>query len=141
MKTTDKFTEVIEEHLKFRAFTDPLFAETLKKPNKNIDDCITYILNTVKSSGSNGFTDDEIFNMAVHYYDEDDIKVGAKMSRSNVVVNHNKLTTQEIADAKQKAIDTVIREQKEKMLKKPVKTTSKPVAEAKKDPTAPATLF
>ncbi|MBP9481471.1 MAG: hypothetical protein KBF15_08460, partial [Parabacteroides sp.] len=38
------------------------------KPEKNIDDCVTYILNEVKKSGCNGFADDEIYSMAVHYY-------------------------------------------------------------------------
>ncbi len=46
-----------------------------KKPNKNIEECITYILNEVQKSGCNGFDDDDellrawlekIFSMAVH---------------------------------------------------------------------------
>lgn len=89
MKTTDNFKKVIQNHLEQLAVNDSLFAETLKKKNKNIDDCITYILNQVKASGCSGFADDEIFEMAVHYYDEDDIKPGAKISSANVVVNHS----------------------------------------------------
>lgn len=124
MKTTSSFKDTIQEHLNFRAFTDELFAETLKKPNKSIDECIQYILKTVKDSGNNGFEDKEIFGMAIHYYDEDDV-VGPKdpVSRSKVVVNHHvKLTPQEIKDAKQKAINEVIQEEKDKMRKKPAKT-------------------
>lgn len=86
MKGTDQFKEVIQQHLNKVAQNDPLFAKTLAKPNKNIDDCITYILNTVQKTGRNGFTDDEVFGMAIHYYDEDDIKPGAKIS-AKVVVN------------------------------------------------------
>ena len=67
--------------------TDPLFAPNLMKPNKNIEECITYILNEVQKSGCNGFDDDEIFSMAVHYYDEDDIEVGKAVS-CQVAVNH-----------------------------------------------------
>ncbi|MCW0484044.1 PcfK-like family protein [Gaoshiqia sediminis] len=87
MKSTDNFKKVIEAHLQHRASMDPLFAVTLKKENKNIDDCITYILNTVHKSGCNGFTDDEVFGMAAHYYDEDNIEVG-KPINARVVVNH-----------------------------------------------------
>lgn len=124
MKTTDSFKRTIEKHLKFKAFTDPLFAVALKKENKNINDCITYILNTVKDSKIEGFEDKEIFNMATHYYDEDDIKPGKNISRGSVVVNHQvKLTEEEIAEAKKKAIDSVISEQREKMKKKSVKKT------------------
>ncbi len=140
MKSTDRFKTVIEDHLKFRAFTDPLFAKTLKKKGKNIDDCIKYVLNTVQESKCNGFEDDEIFNMAVHYYDEDDIELG-KTSSMNVVVNHQvKLTDEEIADAKKKAIANVISEAEIKMRKKPKKATViiKPETEDKSNPT---TLF
>ena len=51
-----------------RALNDELFAVSFRKPNKSIDDFIIYILNTVQKSGCNGFTDDEVYSMAVHYY-------------------------------------------------------------------------
>ena len=144
-KGTDKFKTAIQEHLNYRGFSDPLFAETLKKENKNINDCIKYILNQVKKSGANGFEDNEIFNMAVHYYDEDNIKIDGGVERMNVVVNHKvELTDKEIADAKQKAIDDVISEQRNKMLKKPkVKITNPIKEEVKKNAgdSAIGTLF
>lgn len=87
MKASINFTSTIENHLKALAAGDPLFAATLKKPNKNINDCCTYILNEVQKTKRNGFTDDEIFGMAIHYYDEDDVKVG-KAVNARVVVNH-----------------------------------------------------
>ena len=82
----DPFKEAIVSHLQELAATDELFAKTISKPNKNIDDCATYILNTVKISGRQGFADDEIFGMAIHYYDEDSIVVGEKIS-ARVIVN------------------------------------------------------
>lgn len=88
MKASPHFKTAIQNHLNGLAANDELFAETLKKPKKNIDDCITYIFNQVKASGCNGFADEEIFGMAVHYYDEDDIKVGKPIS-GTVVVNHS----------------------------------------------------
>ena len=48
MKGTEHFTRTIAEYLNQRAATDPLFAPNLMKPNKNIEDCVTYILNEVK---------------------------------------------------------------------------------------------
>lgn len=87
-KGTDLFKMTIEVYLNGRAEQDPLFAETLKKESKNIDDCITYILNQVKASGCQGFDDSEVYNMAVHYYDEDGIDIG-KPIHGNVIVNHS----------------------------------------------------
>jgi len=103
MKTTDNFKKVIKEHLDSVAAKDPLFASIYKKEDKNIDSCITYILNTVQKSGSNGFSDDEIFGMAMHYYDEDKIEVG-KPVNAKVIVNQTiELTPEEIEQAKEKA--------------------------------------
>lgn len=69
MKTTNHFKNTIQTYLEQRAQTDALFEWTYtSKENKNIDDCCTYILNEVHKSGCNGFADDEIFSMAVHYY-------------------------------------------------------------------------
>lgn len=87
MKGTEQFTRTIAEYLNGRAMTDPLFAPNLQKPHKNIEECILYILSEVQRSGCNGFADEEIYSMAVHYYDEDDIAVD-KVAGCNVVVNH-----------------------------------------------------
>lgn len=138
MKTTERFKDVIEEHLKYCAFKDPLFAESLKKPGKNLDDCVTYILNTVQKSGSAGFTDEEIFGMAKHYYDEDDIDVGKPVNRGKVVVNHHiKLTQAEKEEARKKAIDELVEEEKSRMRKskKPQKTEDKKAEDSSAGPT------
>lgn len=74
MKTTNHFKNTIQSYLEDRAKSDELFAASYAKPNKNIDECCNFILGEVQKSGCNGFSDDEIFGMAVHYYDEDDIK-------------------------------------------------------------------
>jgi len=85
--TNDLLKEAIANYLQEVASKDELFANTLLKPNKNIDDCAIYILNEVKKTGRQGFADEEIYNMAVHYYDEDTIEVGEKLS-AKIVVNH-----------------------------------------------------
>ena len=68
MKGTEHFKDVIQNYLETRASYDELFAENFRKENKNIDECVTYILNEVQKSGCSGFPDDEICSMAVHYY-------------------------------------------------------------------------
>ena len=124
MKGTEHFTRTIAEYLNQRAMADPLFAPNLMKPNKNIEECITYILNEVQKSGCNGFDDDnellralleKIFSMAVHYYDEDNIEVGKAIS-CQVAVNHIvELTEEEKAEARQEAIKQYQREELAKL--------------------------
>ena len=119
MKTTTTFQTTIKTYLDQRAADDTLFAKSYAKEGKNIGDCITYILNTVQKSGCNGFTDEEIYSMAVHYYDEDNIKVGVRRS-CKVVVNHKagnksaptidhkvELSEEDIESAKLQAIEEV----------------------------------
>ena len=104
MNGTEQFTRTIAEYLNLRAATDPLFAPNLAKPHKNIEDCITYILKQVQQSACNGFEDDEIYSMAIHYYDEDDLEVGSPIA-CHVVVNHTiVLSEEEKAEARKQAI-------------------------------------
>lgn len=126
MKSTDTFKKVIEEKLQEMAQADPLFALSLQKEGKNIDDCITYILNTVQKSKCAGFTDDEVFGMAAHYYDEDKIEVG-KPIQCEVVVNRTvDLTAEELAQAKKEAIDQAIAKEREKLTKKAAPKKAEP---------------
>ena len=69
MKATDHFKNTIKAYLDQRAETDYLFSFRYSLPEKKLEDCITYILNQVQKSGCNGFHDDEIFGMAVHFFD------------------------------------------------------------------------
>ena len=103
MKTTEHFKRTIQAHLDRIASEDELFARFYSNPSKNPDDCITYILNTVKESGCNGFADEEIYSMAIHYYTEENINVGKPMN-CNVVVNHAvELTEEEKEEARNHA--------------------------------------
>lgn len=107
MDTTPHFKRTIQAYLAQRAMEDELFAVTYKKANKNINDCCTYILNEVRKSGCNGFTDGEVYSMAVHYYDEDNIEIG-KPINARVTVNHTvELTPEEKDEARKQAIQRV----------------------------------
>ena len=104
-KATDYFKQTIQSYLQRRAQEDELFAPRYANPKKNIDDCITFILNYVKQSGCNGFADDEIYSLAMHYYDEDDIDIGKPLTNCKVVVNHTiVLTEEEKAEARRQAM-------------------------------------
>lgn len=56
MNGTDHFKRTIQAYLDSRAAEDKLFAASYSKPNKNMDDCITYLLHWAKSqcNGGNG---------------------------------------------------------------------------------------
>jgi hypothetical protein len=133
----DPFKQTIQQYLDNRAQTDSLFATTLAKENKNIDECVNYIYSEVQKSGRKGFTDDEIFGMAVHYYDEDDLKVSSA-NKPKVVVNHVvELSEEEKDRLKQQAADEYKNEVKakfEKQFEKPAAAKKDKISKAQDAP-------
>ena len=119
MKGTDHFKRTIQMYLEQRAAED-------EHPAKNIDDCITYILNYVQKSGCNGFSDGEIYGQAVHYYDENEIEVGNPL-QCQIAVNHVvELTAEEKAEARQRAIRQYQDEELRKMQNRQRARAAKP---------------
>ena len=122
-------------YLEQRAEEDALFAKSYRNPAKNIDDCVTHILNYVQKSGCNGFTDGEIYGQAIHYYEENEIEVGKPMN-CQVVVNHVvELTEEEKAEARQNAVRQYQEEELRKLQNrhKP-RTATKATAQAIQEP-------
>lgn len=114
MNKQNTFKEVIKSHLDERARTDELFAKAYAKSGKNLDECCSYIMGEAKKRGSAvAMTDDEVFGMAVHYYDEDNLKVDKLPANSRVTTNTSsvKLTKEEQEKARQAAIKRVEDEQ------------------------------
>ena len=118
MKVSTHFQTAIQSYLEQRAEDDELFARSYRNPLKNIEDCITYILNYVQKSGCNGFDDDEIFGQAVHYYDEADIEVGKPIDCKVIVNHHVELTEEEKTDARKEAIKRAENEAYSRMTKR-----------------------
>lgn len=103
-KGTEKFKETIKAYLDKLAGSGD-FALSYANPNKSLDECIDYILTQVKSSGCAGFTDEEIYGMAVHYYDEENPGEIKRGLGGQVVVNHHvELTEEEVEEARRKAL-------------------------------------
>lgn len=130
-KGTRAFNDTIKAYLEERAENDALFAVKFANPSKSVEDCVTYILNQVQKSGCNGFTDAEVYGMAIHYYEENEIEVGNPIN-CKVVVNHTvELTEEEKEEARQEAIAKLRDEQVAKMRRPTAKkaTENKPQVE------------
>lgn len=74
------FEETIKKFLDKLAKEDELFARNYVKSNKSISECCNYIYQQIEKNHKGGTrcvgcSDEEIFGLAIHYYDEDDIKV------------------------------------------------------------------
>lgn len=84
--STTTFETTIKNYLDNRAREDSLFAETYKKANKSIKECCRYIISRARKLGGTAVAVDDatVYGWAVHYYDEDNIKVEASSGRVEV---------------------------------------------------------
>lgn len=118
------FKEAIKSYLDERARTDELFAKSYAKENKNLDECCSYIMGEAKKLGNAVcISDNEVFGMAVHYYDEDDIKVNklpaGTRAAASISPQPAKLTEEDKQRAREEAIRRLTEEQYVLLKKKP----------------------
>ena len=72
------FKELIKAHLEQMAERDSAFAERYKLETKSLDECLKYITSEARKQASNNcaaIEDAVVYGWAVHYYQEDGIKV------------------------------------------------------------------
>lgn len=137
---TNSAKEAIKAYLDARAASDPQFATVYAKPKKNIDECFRYILGEARKRGNSVcMTDDEVFGLAVHYYDEDDIKVSSSPANFRASTNRKpapavELTEEEKVAAREAAIkryeDLCVAEEAERAAKRKKAEVERKKAEA-----------
>lgn len=133
-KVSQSFKDTIKAYLDQRAQSDPLFATSYQKEGKSIDECCNYIVQEVQKMQVNGLADDEVFGLAVHYYDEDNLGE-IKAVNCKVVVNHTvELTEEEKAQARKDALAEFQKEEVAKLRSEKKETEEK---EKKKAPAKP----
>ena len=120
------FKEAIKSYIDERAGTDELFAKSYAKENKNLDECCSYIMGEARKRGNAvAMSDTEVFGLAVHYYDEDDIKVNKLPAAARAVASASsqsvKLTEEDKKKAREEAIKRLTEEQYVLLKKKPLR--------------------
>ena len=130
-KNLTPFQESIKSYLDERAKSDETFAASYAKPKKTIEGCCKYIVAEVKKTGRHGFADEEIYGMAVHYYDEDDIKEVKADTNVSVVINKEvQLSDAEKAKLRKRAEDEYFKQQQELLAKQNAKRSERRKAKA-----------
>ncbi len=102
----DSFQKAIKTYLDERAKTDELFAKSYAKKGKTIKECCKYIMGEARKRGTAVYmTDEEVYGLAVHYYDEDDIKINPVRETAKVNTKQNeaqKKAVREVAEIARK---------------------------------------
>ena len=126
MKSTQAFQDCIRQYLDNRAENDELFAVKYANPSKTIEQCAQYVMQEVKRMGVCGLADEDVWSLCVHFYEEPEVEVG-NVSNCRVVVNHVvELTDEEKAEARQKAIDQLQREEMDRLRRKAERPKAQP---------------
>ena len=133
MSGNSSFKQIIQTYLDERAKTDELFAGTYAKKGKTINECCDYIMGEAKKRGNAvAMSDNEVFGLAVHYYDEDNIKINKMPTgcRPSVQPVQVEITEEDKKAAREEAIKRLADEQYALLKKKPSKA-KKEVTEVK----------
>ena len=109
-KQLNEFEATIQRYLEKFADNDELFGFKFEKgvaDGKTITSCCNWIIEQVRESGRIGFSDEEVYGMAVHYYDEEELRAdGERKDGCKVVVNRTiELTEEQKAKLRQEALD------------------------------------
>lgn len=90
LKANNEFQEAILEHLK--SYDDPLLEEKIKTGGKDLAGCQTFIIKEARKKAHQNtaiMRDDEVFGLAVHFFEEDEIKQ-EKTSNNDVKIASTK---------------------------------------------------
>jgi len=114
------FEQTIKTFLDEKAKGDSAFAEKYSNKKKSISDCCKFIISEVKKTRRQGFADDEIYGLAIHYYDEENLDFNPKDADScKVVVNKEiQLTEEDKRKIKEEARKKLHEEEMRKQLRK-----------------------
>ena len=128
------FHTAIKDYLDKRASEDELFAKSYANEKKSISECCRYIIGEVgkKAEKAGGMSvaaleDAEVFSLAVHYYDEEDIKITP--INGSVRIANNGATYEPTEEDKENAKRDALRRLEEEAYQKLHAPKKKKVAE------------
>ena len=126
MASNESFKQAIKAYLDKRAEEDSLFAPKYANEKKNIDECCSYIMGEARKRGNAvAISDEEVYGMAVHYYDEDDIKINRLPAGEKASVSSPskpvELTEEDKKAARDRAIARLAEEQYQTLRKKNIR--------------------
>lgn len=92
--------------------------EQLSKPKKDLKECMNYLMSCAKNKRSGPcavMSDDEALSLAIHYYDEDDLKVE---KASGIVATSTKTKAQQTKAPSEEDINKLVSERVKEELNK-----------------------
>lgn len=116
------FEKAIKAFLDDKAEKDEAFAKKYKSEKKNIADCCKFIIAEVKKSckgNEAACTDEYVYGLAMHYYDEENIKIPANAPSCRVVVPGDmELSEEDKKEAREEAMRRLKEQEVQEQIRK-----------------------
>lgn len=116
------FEKAIKSFLDDKAEKDEAFAKKYKSEKKNIADCCKFIIAEVKKSckgNEAACTDEYVYGLAMHYYDEENIKAPANAPSCRVVVPGDmELSEEDKKEAREEAMRRLKEQEVQEQIRK-----------------------
>lgn len=114
---SEAFVERIQAFLNEQAAKDEAFAAKWKATERTLQDCAAWIVEQVaqqfRDTGQMGYDDSDIYGMALHFFDEPELKAKGNMNFQGMIVCNSKMqyTPEPLSDAEKAELDAKAREQ------------------------------
>ena len=92
---TNAALDKVRIYLEEKAKAEAEFATIYAKPNKSLEECWKYIISEARKQAVEQcacISDEDVYNMAVHYYMEDDVKAPTTTPKGKVTTTEQKKT-------------------------------------------------
>ena len=110
MKSNDSALAVMQQMLQERCIAEPSFAIKMANPSKSMEGAVNYLCSQIQKSGLCVVDDQEVMNILVHYFDENEIEDCGKVN-CNIVVSKPELSEEDKEILKEQAKEEYKKEQ------------------------------
>ena len=124
-KVSKAFEEAVKSYLDRFANNDDAFAVKYANEGKSIGECCDYIASQVKEMGVVGLSDDEVYGLAVHYYDEEDVRF-EKVAYRAVCNRSVELTDDEKSELRRRAMEEYQKNEYSRLIQSKARKEAKP---------------
>lgn len=114
----EEFEKIIKKYLDHYANESPEFKSAYSKENKTIEKCCSYIVSEMRKHASDNniaATDDEVYYLARHYYEEDNLDANKDAGNFSFVHTVAELTDEDKENLKKQALNEFLAEEKKKL--------------------------
>ena len=131
MKSNDSALAVMQQMLQERCIAEPSFAIKMANPSKSMEGAVNYLCSQIQKSGLCVVEDQEVMNILVHYFDENEIEDCGKVN-CNILVSKPELSEEDKEILKEQAKEEYKKEQLQQIRRDnaqkatPKPTTSRP---------------